>query len=202
MARVLYLSTYRKIAYLKKILAELASDDREITDMISKTEDYRNKCMCSMPGDQKKSGDFTFSLEEWNNLRELKDQTIKNGYRHRDHLFRSKSEMLVAQILDSLGLEYKYEPVVIINGLERHPDFAVYCPEAGRYFFIEHLGCMDDPKYRYDNLVKVEMYEKAGIRNGIDIIYNTEFGRGNFTTAAVLGKIIGLLFAQNSSVLL
>lgn len=192
-----HLLSYKKIVFLKKLLAELTSDDQEMMLMISDSDNAVKQEVSLTPGNQTRNGPFSFTFEEWNNLVELNDQDIKSGYQHGNRLFRSKSEMLIAQILESLGLEYKYEPIVEINGLTRYPDFAVYCPETGRYFFIEHLGRMDDPKYRFDNLAKIDLYENNGIRNGVDIIYNTEFGRGNFTTSAVYGKIMGVLFAHS-----
>ena len=137
-----------------------------------------------------------YSYEVWSNLVEANDTSIKNGYAYGRHLFRSKSEMLIAQILDMLGLEYKYEPVVMINGEEKWPDFAVYCPETGRFFFIEHLGMMDKMGYRMENLEKMEKYENAGIRNGVDILYTTEFGKGMFDARAIIGKILGIVIAQ------
>jgi len=192
-----YLSTFKRITFLKKLLAELMQDDQEMMLMITDSDNAVKQEVSLTPGNQTRNSPFSFTFEEWNNLVELNDQDIQAGYRHGNRLFRSKSEMLIAQILESLGLEYKYEPIVEINGLTRYPDFAVYCPETGRYFFIEHLGRMDDPKYRFDNLSKIDLYENNGIRNGVDIIYNTEFGRGNFTTTAVYGKIMGILFAHS-----
>lgn len=140
-----------------------------------------------------------YSYEVWSSLVEANDTSIKNGYAHGRRVFRSKSEMLIAQILEMLGLEYKYEPLVTINGEEKWPDFAVYCPETGRFFFIEHLGMMDKMNYRMDNLDKMEKYENAGIRNGVDILYTTEFGKGMFDTRAILGKIFGIIVAQSQS---
>ena len=32
---------------------------------------------------------------------------------------------MIAQLLEALGLEYKYEPLIVIGGIERRPDFAV-----------------------------------------------------------------------------
>ena len=137
-----------------------------------------------------------YSYEVWSNLVEANDTSIKNGYAYGRHLFRSKSEMLIAQILEMLGLEYKYEPIVTINGQEKWPDFAVYCPETGRFFFIEHLGMMDNMGYRMENLDKMDKYEQSGIRNGVDILYTTEFGKGMFDSRAIIGKIFGIIIAQ------
>lgn len=144
----------------------------------------------------KDGGFLNYSYEEFCALVEHNDQSITPGYRHGRYLFRSKSEMLIAQVLEKLGLEYKYEPVILIKGEEKWPDFAVYCPETGRYFFIEHLGMMDKTKYRIDNIEKMALYEEVGIRNGLDIIYTTEYGKGTFVTNAVIGKIAGIVISQ------
>ncbi len=138
-----------------------------------------------------------FSYEEWCALVENNDQSIKNGYRHGRHLFRSKSELLIAQLLESLGLEYKYEPLMMINGKERWPDFAVYCPETNRFFLIEHLGMMDKGGYRSENTDKILDYEESGYRVDIDVIFSMEFGPGSFSIDAVYGKILGLVLAQS-----
>jgi len=54
-------------------------------------------------------------------------------------------------------------------------------------------------KYRMDNMEKMALYEEFGIRNGVDIIYTTEFGRGSFDVGAVMGKIAGIVIAQSHS---
>ncbi len=191
-----HVQTYKKILFLKRILAELNSDEHELLEIVLRSENKDKIIVRSVAKNERGQDAFDFSLEEWNALVELNDQSIVKGYRYGRHVFRSKSEMIIAQILDALGLEYKYEPIVMLNGMERHPDFAVYCPETGRYFFIEHLGRMADPKYRMDNVAKMELYENVGIRDGIDIVYTTEFGLGSFNADVVVGKIVGILIAQ------
>ena len=112
----------------------------------------------------------------------------------------SRGEMLIAGALDDLHLEYKYEVLYHLNTYRKvFPDFAVLIPALGRFFFIEHLGMMDKMNYRMDNLDKMEKYENAGIRNGVDILYTTEFGKGMFDTRAILGKIFGIIVAQSQS---
>lgn len=143
---------------------------------------------------------LAFSADEWMSLCEWKDTRIINGYPHGNHVFRSKSELMIAQLLESLGLEYKYEPLIIIGGTERRPDFAVLCPETMRYFLIEHLGLLSDTRYRMDAITKMEQYDKAGFRDGIDIIYTTEFGQGSFCIDSAYGKITGAILAQSKTV--
>lgn len=138
-----------------------------------------------------------FTLDEWLALSEWNDPRITNGYRHKNHVFRSKSELIIAQLLEALGLEYKYEPKIILGGVERRPDFAVFCPETMRYFLIEHLGLLSDTRYRMDAITKMEEYDKAGLRDGLDIIYTSEFGQGSLDVDAAYGKISGIILAQS-----
>ncbi len=185
---------------LRQMVVRLTNDRRELMQMMRSFDRSKSALDETLirPGQESESKHFLkYTYEEFCSLVEKNDQSISAGYRYGRHVFRSKSEMLVAQLLDQLGLEYKYEPVILLKEEERWPDFAVYCPETGRYFFIEHLGMMDRMKYRMDNMEKMALYEEFGIRNGVDIIYTTEFGRGSFDVGAVMGKIAGIVIAQS-----
>ena len=184
-----YISVARRNTELKKLIRDLISEKKALLKTLLLTEDIDHNP--SMQG-----GTGRFSYEEWCALQEANDTDIPNGYRHGKRIFRSKSEMLIAQILEEMGLEYKYEPIISVIGQDKWPDFAVYCPEIDRYFYIEHLGMMGKMNYRLDNIEKIEAYEKSGIRDGVDILYTWEFTKGGFNTAAVKGKIMGLLLAQ------
>ena len=183
----------KRHALLKKMACDLKAENREFYAMLRASENVVGLEESEQRAENKA---MKYSYEEFCALEEKKDPNIKTGYRHGSRVFRSKSEMLIAQMLDNLGLEYKYEPVIRIKGEERWPDFAVYCPETRRYFFIEHLGMMDRVNYRLENLEKMMLYESCGIRNGVDIIYTTEFGQGTFVSSAVMGKIAGIILAQ------
>ncbi|MBO4927731.1 MAG: hypothetical protein J5379_05715 [Clostridiales bacterium] len=178
-----------------KLIRLLRSDSEYIENARSR----RRKTTQTKLSKLNKSGvvsEFSFTYDDWVKLQELNDRNIKNGYKHGRHIFRSKSEMLIAQLLESLGLEYKYEPCIDLCGSGRIPDFAVYCPETGRFFFIEHLGRMDMLDYRTRNIEKMSQYETAGYRTGLDIIFTMEFGEGQFDLDAVFGQISGIILAQ------
>ena len=187
----------RKVAMLRKALLELKKSDSSCC----------SGAPTELPGSPNPQGDVIFpepakpaqkfTYEEWCALVENNDKSITKGYRHGSRIFRSKSEVLIAQLLESLGLEYKYEPLMVINGKERWPDFAVYCPETNRFFLIEHLGMMDKTNYRIENAEKILDYETAGFRTDIDIIYSMEFGPGSFSIDAVYGKLLGLVLVQS-----
>ena len=194
------LSANQKVFLVRKALSELSSDETLISGFLKSTGSQEKPVLMNPTQCVINPAGLNFSLEEWLSLSEWNDPRITNGYRHGNHVFRSKSEVMIAQLLEALGLKYKYEPLIVIGGIERRPDFAVFCPETMRYFFIEHMGLLSDTRYRMDAIAKMDQYEKAGLRDGIDIIYTTEFGQGGFDIDAAYGKIAGAILAQSKSI--
>ncbi|WP_008294713.1 AAA family ATPase [Congregibacter litoralis] len=76
---------------------------------------------------------------------------------------RSKSEVIIANQLHSTGIDYSYEPPVVINGRERYPDFVIEDDDSGETYYWEHLGMMSDPQYRERWSRKYEDYIAEGI---------------------------------------
>ncbi len=75
----------------------------------------------------------------------------------------SKSEMMIANRLYALGIEYEYEKEVWIGGRCFRPDFTIRTKDD-RIFYWEHAGMMDDPEYRRRHEEKKAFYERNGIR--------------------------------------
>ncbi len=76
---------------------------------------------------------------------------------------RSKSEVVVADILDSLGISYEYEkPLQSLTDPRdfRLPDFTVSF--EGEVFYWEHLGMLDVPSYSEKWERKRKWYEANG----------------------------------------
>lgn len=100
------------------------------------------------------------------------DIGIKKGYRpegliHRTFdgtPVRSKSEVIVYDVLHSMGLSVEYEePLKAKSGDPtdfRLPDFTVHY--QGRVWYWEHLGLLEKAKYREDWADKVRWYETNG----------------------------------------
>jgi hypothetical protein len=83
---------------------------------------------------------------------EAQQRFLENGLIHRTErgdLVRSKSELVIADKLFMRGIDYSYEqPLVLVNGRIRHPDFTITDHARGVTFYWEHLGLLDDPGYR------------------------------------------------------
>lgn len=139
---------------------------------------------------------FNFSKEAFDQLVEKRDDNLTKAYPFDGHVFRSKSELLTAQMLKAFGLEYKYEVILTIGEHTYYIDFAVFCPETGRFFFIEHFGMMNDNAYRLRALEKIGVYDQYGLQEGLDILYIYENWNKGFFTDVTKGKILGIIITQ------
>jgi hypothetical protein len=92
---------------------------------------------------------------------------LEEGLIHRTErgdLVRSKSELVIADKLYTCGIEYAYEqPLVLADGEVRYPDFTIADDARGVTFYWEHLGLLDDPRYRARWDRRKEEYRHAGI---------------------------------------
>lgn len=96
-------------------------------------------------------------------------------YTNKGERVRSKSEKIYADLLFSLGIEYKYEaPLKLKNGKIRYPDFTIIDPKTGEEVYCEHLGMMDTPEYAINAMKKIEEYEKNGIILGENLLLSFE----------------------------
>lgn len=89
---------------------------------------------------------------------------------------RSKSELIIAEKLDSYGIPYRYDAVLHYRGYSLSPDFTFMTTNGLVYW--EHCGLMGNIKYRNHNKWKLSMYEQMGIVpwNNLIITYDTEDG--------------------------
>jgi hypothetical protein len=113
-------------------------------------------------------------------------------------LVRSKSEVIIADLLDGLGLSYGYEqPFTGPDGSVRYPDFTIDDAETGRRLLIEHLGMLDRPDYVRRWKAKEKWYREAGVlpiaegEASVGLLTTTEVS--GFDAAAVKAQIVAAL---------
>ena len=81
----------------------------------------------------------------------------------RDELVISKSEVIVADALNDLRLDYRYEQKLEFPGeIARHPDFTIRRP-GSKPVYWEHLGMLDRAGYRADWEARKAWYASHGI---------------------------------------
>ncbi|MBR5228627.1 MAG: hypothetical protein IKV96_02180 [Firmicutes bacterium] len=96
-------------------------------------------------------------------------------YTSRGERVRSKSEIIIADLLAKANIPYKYECPLELNGLGIvYPDFTVLDVSRRRELYWEHLGMMDDPDYVGKALKKIEYYKRNGIFPGDKLIITQE----------------------------
>jgi len=77
---------------------------------------------------------------------------------------RSKSEVIIADLLYSKGIDYVYEaPLVGKDGLKRYPDFYFEDDDTGLQIIWEHLGMMRNPDYKARWDKKLKWYREQDI---------------------------------------
>lgn len=109
-------------------------------------------------------------------LKPANDQNVERGITHGKYVVRSKAEDDIATILDEYYMPYVYEPLIKIQNFELKPDFAFFVPFLNMFFFLEHLGKIDDEQYLISAMRKIADYCRVGIWPGINLLLTSEVG--------------------------
>ena len=93
----------------------------------------------------------------------------------RGELVRSKSEVIIANMLYEADIPYEYEKELSLgkDGV-RIPDFTIDDAESGKMIYWEHCGMMSDAHYRKRWEEKKALYAKHGIVEGENLIVSIE----------------------------
>ena len=79
---------------------------------------------------------------------------------------RSKSELNIANMLDSYGVPYKYEcPLKLKDGKVIYPDFTVINVKSRKVIYWEHRGMMDDKNYANMAVSRIKQMRKRVPKN-------------------------------------
>lgn len=81
-------------------------------------------------------------------------------------MVRSKSEALIACMLDAHQVPYRYEAALQLGKITIFPDFTILRPKDNKVIYWEHFGLMDDPEYLEKALKKILLYREHGINLG------------------------------------
>lgn len=103
------------------------------------------------------------------------------------HMVRSKSELVVANTLYSLGIPYLYEPRFegrLKPGVRR-PDF-MFADPSGEPIIWEHLGMMSRPDYQASWTEKAKWYGENGFVLGENLFTTEDDDRGGLDSTQVL----------------
>lgn len=103
------------------------------------------------------------------------DETTPELYTSKGERVRSKSEIIIADLLDRHSIPYRYEYPLSLSGFGKvYPDFTVLNVRLRKEFYWEHFGMMDDPFYAEKAVQKIMTYEQNGIFPGENLILTYE----------------------------
>lgn len=111
--------------------------------------------------------------------------------------FKSKSEQIIALVLEANSLEFMYEWGMVIKGKVYNPDFTIRIPGTSEFIIYEHFGMIDDPRYYRKMMQKLIDYWHEGIRLGETLIVTFETKENPLTASDVQGALNAILGKRN-----
>lgn len=87
---------------------------------------------------------------------------------------RSKSEEIIANILFTNHIPFRYEAPLTLNGSTMYPDFTIKNPKNNSYTYWEHLGLMDKKEYKDHAMEKISTYCDHNIIPDVNLILTYE----------------------------
>ena len=91
---------------------------------------------------------------------------LEEGLIHRTargEAVRSKSEVIIANMLNDRRIDYRYEEPLEFDGISKYPDFTIEDDDTGERYYWEHLGLLQDRGYRRRWEEKENWYRAHGI---------------------------------------
>ena len=134
-------------------------------------------------------------IQQWKSQQfapKLFDEHTPEHYTSRGERVRSKSEVLIADTLDEMGIPYLYEKPIILKGRIIHPDFTILHIPTRRTLFLEHFGMMDDPDYANMAVAKTHLYISSDILPGDRLILTFESKNHPLNTKLLKAQLRGL----------
>jgi predicted nuclease of restriction endonuclease-like RecB superfamily len=95
-------------------------------------------------------------------------------------MVRSKSESIIAGILEAENIPYRYEAALKLGGRTYFPDFTILTPWNKKIIYWEHFGMADKPEYVGSMLEKLTTYRKNGLFPWYNLIETYESERYPF----------------------
>ena len=132
-------------------------------------------------------------LERWRNMKYDRlsfKSDMPEYYTNRGERVRSKSEVIIANLLDKLQIPYIYEmPLILSDGIIVHPDFTLIDTVDRKIIVWEHLGMLDDEGYMNNAITKIRQYEKSGYYVGEQLLLTGESSMKMLDVKAIENKL-------------
>ena len=117
-------------------------------------------------------------LQRWKDVPEMEGagfDITSDLYTEKGERVRSKSEVLIANLLYKHDIPYRYEQPLYLDGLDTvYPDFTILNVKRRKEYVWEHCGRMDDPGYAERTVEKITNYGMNGYYPGENLILTFE----------------------------
>lgn len=87
---------------------------------------------------------------------------------------RSKSEAMIAMLLHTRKIPFRYECALELGDTIIFPDFTILHPQTHQLFYWEHFGMMDKPSYCQNTFSKLQLYASHMIYPSLQLITTYE----------------------------
>lgn len=124
------------------------------------------------------------------------EDSVQEIITERGECVRSKSEKIIADKLYMLGIPYRYEcPITLEGNIKVYPDFTILKMPEREEVYLEHFGMMDDLNYVNTAIYKLNTYERNGIYLGVNLFLTYETSRKPLNVRA-LDEMIKALWIE------
>lgn len=138
---------YKKLPYAKKLLVSPLIQDDESFASQWQSRNYEHK----------------------------KEQPEENLVTLKNEHVRSKSEVIIANLLNAKKIPYHYEfPLELKDGYIIYPDFICLNKRTRQEFYWEHCGKMDDSEYSASLVKRLSLLAQKNILPGKNLILTME----------------------------
>ncbi|MCQ2499681.1 MAG: hypothetical protein MJ133_11955 [Lachnospiraceae bacterium] len=139
-------------------------------------------------------------IEKWMSAsyipKEFKESDSTHYYTEKGERVRSKSEVIIANVLNALSIPYKYECPLKLGQVTIYPDFTILDVKRRKEKYVEHFGMMGDSDYVSNMLYKMNLYEQNNIYMGDRLICSFESSKRTLDIYTLKNKLNALLFGE------
>ena len=179
----------KEISDIEKLLAKKYSDSAK--NCYSGINEGRKKLI--MPFEM---SDEDFA-KQWLDVPYKSKDFLENDtteyYTDKGERVRSKSEIIIANMLNTFDIPYKYECPLRLGNILVYPDFTILDVNERREKYLEHFGMMGDSRYVENMMLKVNTYEKNGIYIGDMLLCVFESDKRSLNVNVLRNKIKALI---------
>ncbi|MCR5383407.1 MAG: hypothetical protein K6E72_02030 [Saccharofermentans sp.] len=110
--------------------------------------------------------------------------------------YRSAAEREIAIFYTEMGIQFKYEPEIMLKGLIKpvYPDFVPYFREIDACKIHEHFGMKDYSDYLNSSKIRFSNYANAGLIQDLDILFTHDTGDTWFDPRYLSAKLNAAIY--------